>query len=212
MKNASTSEAPPVRWWSRPGTASGSMTKMTVIQLDTLEQKKQFVTNDLGDYELRCLLGNAAALGELERRQAGYLCVALINASCIHARNLFNFFCRFGHNDIHVTDFGALVLYQSDVYDKWSDAIHDHVMHIRGARVKKPSNVKNVDALNEQVQVFAREALRLWDLFEIEAACSDLRHEIVAARVKAEKDAALDAEYVRLHVLPGDQTIQASGP
>ena len=157
----------------------------------TPAQKRTFIENDLY-YELRGLLGSATIWRATQVEQAGFNIVVAMDAAFLHARNLFNFLAAATKNDSSVTEFGVPAPYTSAVYSDWSGALHDHVVHVRPARLQ-PTNTVGGQHLNQQVEVFAREVLRLWILFESDPAASDFEPELRVAREQAIADSAEDA-------------------
>ncbi len=157
----------------------------------TNAEKRTFISEDLY-YELRCLLGAATVWRAFQKAQAGFDVVVAMDAAFVHARNLFNFLAQQSSNDICVTKLGAAAPFPSQVYKDWKDALHQHVLHIREGRLA-PNNVVNGQHINEQVESFAREVLRLWHLWEAEPGAAAYVTEIQRARTRAVADAANDA-------------------
>jgi Fe-S cluster biosynthesis and repair protein YggX len=155
----------------------------------TVQQKQAFITDNLY-HELRCLLGAATLWQIFKDDGAGFHVVVAMDSAFVHSRCLFKFFTEArGGNDISVVEFGAGP-YPSGPYKAWARSLDRHVLHISKGRVS-PTNIRNRDHLNEQVEAFARDIVRLWETFESDAG--DYSAVLIAARNRAITDAANDA-------------------
>jgi hypothetical protein len=157
----------------------------------TEAQKRAFISQDLY-HELRCLLGATTVWRAFQAENAGFSVVVAMDSAFVHARNLFNFLADSTTHDSCVTQFGPSTPYDSPVYTMWSEPLHRHVLHIADARIS-PTNTRGGEHLNQQVESFTREALRLWELFEHDPAASKFHLELNTARLLAIDCARHDA-------------------
>lgn len=123
-------------------------------------------------YELQLLLGSAKIVGKIEeydqsqdtdKYKLGNLVNYFKDSAYLHARNLYNFFAANTKNDAKVTQYINTYLFDLSIYDKWSDGLHDHVLHIKTKRgVDAKTNVVDRAHLNEMVPTFAKDIRKLW--------------------------------------------------
>jgi len=133
------------------------------------EDKKEFIENELY-HELCSLLEAAAFWNILKKSGAGCEISLVMESALVHARNLFIFFAatkndKENDNSAKVTDFGPKRMYQSLVYSTSKEAINRHLFHLNKKRLK-PTNLKGSGHINEKVDIFAEEILKLWEEFE----------------------------------------------
>lgn len=158
----------------------------------TDDQKQTFLESELY-HELRCLLGSATVWQIFKNKNTGYDVVVAEDSAFMHARTLFEFFTSKGKNSniLRITEFGPRK-FKSNVYAKWKIPLNRHVLHLSEKRLK-PNNLKAGEHLNEQVEVFAREILKLWERFENDPAASSFQSTLRKVRVRAVEDAKNDA-------------------
>lgn len=158
----------------------------------TDDQKKVFIESELY-HELRCLLGSATVWQIFKSTGAGYDVVVAEDSAFMHARTLFEFFTSKGKNSniLRITEFG-LRKFKSNVYAKWKVPLNRHVLHLNEKRLK-PNNLKNGEHLSEQVEVFAKEILKLWEQFENDPAAASYRQILKSVRERAIADAKNDS-------------------
>lgn len=158
----------------------------------TESEKITFIEKDLY-HELRCLLGAVTVWCASQKEDAGFGVVIAMDSAFVHTRCLFNFFTRSkGGNDVSITAFGPQP-YSSQVYTDWDNPLNQHVLHISKGRLS-PKNLRSGSHLNEQVENFAREILKLWEQFENDPLAVAYKAEVQKARVRAIEDAKNDAE------------------
>lgn len=161
------------------------------------ENKKQFIEQEL--YHELCGLLEAAAFWRILKDSGGGCEVSIaMESALIHARNLFIFFAstkgdKENKNSAKMTDFG-LKMYETRVYSDAKEAMNRHLFHLNINRMRKPTNLKNSGHINEKVQTFADEVLRLWKMFEKENGLDNLKSVAQDARLRAEQDALNTAE------------------
>ncbi|MBL8015338.1 MAG: hypothetical protein JNK26_04085 [Candidatus Doudnabacteria bacterium] len=150
------------------------------------------------EYELRMLLGADQMIKLCAlKREIGNPVNYFKDSAYMHTRNLYNFFSN-KRNDANVEDF---IQYPFDVtvYNKWSDALHSHALHIKSDRVT-PSNVVDGQHLNEQVPNFVSDILRLWQDW-IDATNSQTDKQVlVDALARAQKEAQDDYDSMNLRL------------
>lgn len=158
----------------------------------TDDQKQLFIEQELY-HELRCLLGSATVWQIFKHQNAGYDVVVAEDSAFMHARTLFEFFTSDGKNknNLRVIEFGAHK-YKSNIYAKWKPSLNRHVLHLNEKRLN-PNNLKADEHLSEQVEVFAREILRLWVQFENDPTAISFQHTLKSVRKRAIADAKNDA-------------------
>lgn len=158
----------------------------------TDDQKRVFLENELY-HELRCLLGSATIWQIFKNKNAGYDVIVAEDSAFIHARTLFEFFTskKRNKNILRIVEFGPSK-YRSNIYAKWKSSLNRHLLHLNEKRLN-PNNLKVNEHLNEQVDVFAREILRLWDQFENDPAATLFQPALRKVRERAIADAKNDA-------------------
>lgn len=163
----------------------------------TPTEKVQFIDNEL--YHELCSLLEAATVWQIFKNSGAGCEVSLVMESALmHARNLFIFFAptdedKKNHNTLKMTDFGPKATYKSRLYSVNKEAMNRHLFHLDRNRLK-PTNLKNSGHINEKVRIFADEVLRLWEIFESEAALGELKDNAKRARSRAIQDARRTAE------------------
>lgn len=163
----------------------------------TPTEKEEFIEKELY-HELRCLLGAATVWQIYKKNGMGFDVIVAMDASFIHARNLFIFFAptkedKNNQNSIKVTEFGPSKPYTSRVYSTWKSALNRHLFHLNKKRLR-PTNLKNSGHLNEKVEVFAKEILMLWKKLESDPDAVSFQAHLKAAREQAISDAKNDAD------------------
>jgi hypothetical protein len=111
----------------------------------------------------------------------------------MHARTLFEFFTAdtTNKNTIKVAEFGGQP-YKSELYSRWKEALHRHVLHLNHKRLK-PTNNKSSGQLKDQVEILAHEILKLWEQLENDPATEPFHQLFIAVRQRAIADAEYDA-------------------
>ncbi len=158
----------------------------------TDSKKQVFLENELY-HELRCLLGSATVWQVFKSKGAGYDVIVAEDSAFIHARILFEFFTskKRTKNILRIVEFGPSK-YKSNIYAKWKSSLNRHVLHLNEKRLN-PNNLKTGEHLNQQIEVFAREILRLWEKFENDSAASSFQSTLRKVRERAIADAGNDA-------------------
>lgn len=162
------------------------------------DEKKRFIEKELY-HELCCLLQATTFWKVLKDNGGGCEVSIAMESALIHARNLFVFFAstkgdKENDNSAKMTDFGPAKMYKTLVYSNSKEAMNRHLFHLDINRMKKPTNLKNSGHINEKVQVFADEILKLWKAFEQEDSLGELKSVAQEARLRAEQDARNTAE------------------
>lgn len=127
-------------------------------------EKKYYIEHHL-QHELR-LLFSAVAVWELLRKiDAGFVVNIARDSACVHFRNLIKFFStKKGANDILVLEFGLNKPFDSE-YIKWISIIEEAILHISPRRINPRKLTDNSNDLNDQMENFKVEILRLWEEF-----------------------------------------------
>lgn len=153
------------------------------MNIMSLEERKKFIAEDLA-HELYCLLSSATIWEVYRAKRAGYEVVIAMDSAFIHARCLYFFFTKLTtKNDISITEFGPNP-YKSELFTTWIGPLNMHVLHINQGR-STPTNIQNGQQLNEQVVMFAREILMLWDKLIVDSAACSFKKELIKARNEA---------------------------
>lgn len=165
------------------------MNKMTDLE------KKEYIRKHLS-HELRSLLGAATVWQRLKVENQGFdVCVAM-DSAFVHCRSLFNFFCKKNKKkkqsgrDYSVTEFKVDSPYLSNIFDQWIGELNWSVMHLHNGR----TNTSSKNSIQDQVEIFALEILRLWKLFEVEESASIFSEVLYDARKEAIKCAKDDTK------------------
>ncbi len=157
------------------------------------DDKEKFIKNELY-HELRCLLGATTVWKIFSNAGKGFDVVVAQDSVLIHARTLFEFFDSRGENKatMRVDEFGGHD-YASQIYNQWKIPINNHLMHLDERRLT-PNNIKKKKGhLNEQLEVFTNEILKLWIRFENDSRTADFHDVLEVARKQAIADAKNDA-------------------
>lgn len=160
-------------------------------------EKETFIKEELY-HELCCLLEATTTWQIYKENAAGCEVSIAMDSAFLHARNLFIFFAptsedKKNKNNIKMTEFGPKRTLQSLAYSQSKLALNRHLFHLSRKRLD-PVNVKNSGHINEKVQLFADEILRLWQEFEKDEDLGDLREVAEDARLRAIQDAHNTAE------------------
>ena len=157
------------------------------------EDKEKFIKNELY-HELRCLLGATTVWKIFSNAEKGFDVVVAQDSVLIHARTLFEFFDSRGENKatMRVDEFGVHD-YASQIYNQWKIPINNHLMHLDERRLNPNNMKKKKGHLNEQLEVFTNEILRLWIRFENDPHAADFHDALEEARIRAVLDTKNDA-------------------
>ena len=157
----------------------------------TEQRKLDFIADTLY-HELRCLLGSATVWQVFKDEDAGFDVVIAADSAFLHARELFVFFTATGKTDVGVDDLVPSKRYPCALFDMWREPLNRHLFHVSKGRLA-PNNVHNGVHLKDQVEVFAREILKLWIGFETDPDASAYKTALSTARTHAIDDAKNDA-------------------
>lgn len=157
------------------------------------EQKELFLETELF-HELRCLLGATTVWRIYFDNNAGFDVVVAQDSVLTHARTLFEFFDSRGENKkvLRVDEFGVRD-YSSQMYNQWKKAINNHVLHLDARRLTPNNMSKRKGHLNEQLEAFTNEILKLWIRFENDPKAARFHKILKDVRLKAIEHAKNDA-------------------
>ena len=144
-------------------------------------------------YELRMLLGAVKISCLFESSNLGNLVNYVKDSAYVHIRNVYNFFEAKSRNDAKATQF-TKHSFDVALYHEWSDALHQHVLHIKTKRTH-PNNInKSRIHINQMIPIFAYDIQKLWK--ELIGQVKDLcvKTQLEDAFLTAEKEAQEDYE------------------
>lgn len=174
------------------------------------EDKKEFIEDHL--YHELCSLLEAAAFWQvLKDNRAGCEISLVMESAFVHARNLFVFFAatkgdKENKNSMKMTDFG-LKMYKSSIYSTSKEPLNRHLFHLNKKRLT-PTNQNDNGNINEKVNIFTDEILRLWEMFEEEDGLGELGKIAKEARLLALKDAYNTSEGRIASILRNAQALE----
>ena len=161
-------------------------------------RQKQFIENDLADYELRQLLGAAKTVKLFDDNDLGNICSLTRDAIYLHARNLYNFFHGVARNDASVYEFTNHV-FNVSLYIKWKGPLHNHVLHIKDSRVRPNNEIDGVH-ISRVALDFVDDIERLWQDWINVITDSKLKKLLQDGLEKARHDAKNDFDETKLRL------------
>lgn len=154
------------------------------------DKQRQFITNDLADYELRQLLGAAQLVKLFDKKGMGNASSVLRDSVYLHARNLYNFFHGVARNDASIYEFTNHV-FDVSFYIKWKNPLHNHVLHIKDSRTGPNNEIDGVH-ISAMVQEFASDLEKIWEDWVRITTDVELKKILQDGLVKARNDAQND--------------------
>jgi len=111
-------------------------------------------------HELRMLLGAAKMAKLFNENGMGNPENYFKDSVYLHARNLYNFFRGDARHDASVYDY-VVHVFDVDLYIKWKNPLHNHVLHIKNTRTEANNEINGVH-INTMIQAFANDIEKLW--------------------------------------------------
>lgn len=156
-------------------------------------ERIKFLKEDLF-YELRMLFSASMAVQLFEKLDLGNPTNLLKDSAYVHTRNLYNFFSGEKRYDASIKKYIDHA-FDLTLYDKWSKALHTHVLHIKTDRLNK-LNVVDGTHINTMIPVFAINIEILWLEWHSQEKNIEIKEIIISVFNRAKEESSND--YMRL--------------
>lgn len=154
-------------------------------------EKENYIKKHL-QHELRFLLSAVETWRLFKKLELGFSVNIARDSVCVHFRGLLKFFISSkDKNDKSVTEFGIPVAYKSE-YSPWIGKIDEAILHISPKRAAPKDKPKG--DLNDQMDFFKIEILRLWAQFTHDSSYSSVLND---ALIQANKEVGDDIKRLR---------------
>ena len=153
------------------------------------------------EYELHLLLGASKIIRAIEQydsvkkndnEKLGNTVNHFKDSAYIHIRNLYNYFSNATRNDGKVSEY-TNHNFNLNLYNQWSDALHQHAVHVRPGR-NNPNNEINGVHINTMIPSFANDLDNLWQEWINTTSDSSLKIKLQDALVNAHKESDEDRD------------------